>query len=169
MSIAEKLVAVAKNEQKVYDAGFEKGREIGRQIVSRTITELIDDTLETVGSYAFYGCTAMTMVSLLSLSNIKSNGFCYCLKLKVADLGNVATIGSGAFSNCRSLNTIILRNTDVVCTVSDTSCFENSYFGTSHLGGTAYVPAALLESYQADPGWSAVYCDFLAIEGSEYE
>jgi hypothetical protein len=46
-------------------------------------------------------------------------------------------------------------------------------FASGGTGGTVYVPQALITEYQNATNWSTLYaggtCNFVAIEGSEYE
>jgi hypothetical protein len=51
--------------------------------------------------------------------------------------------------------------------------FDGTPFASGGTGGTVYVPQALITEYQNNTNWSALYaqgtCNFVAIEGSEYE
>jgi hypothetical protein len=57
--------------------------------------------------------------------------------------------------------------------LSNTNTFNSTPFATSGTGGTVYVPQALITEYQNATNWSTLYsggkCNFVAIEGSEYE
>jgi hypothetical protein len=102
-----------------------------------------------IGSYAFSECSALTSVNLQNATSIRNR----------------------AFNGCRVLTTLILRGS-TVCTLDSTSLY-NTPFASNGAGGTVYVPQALIESYQTATNWSALYaagtCNFVAIEGSEYE
>ena len=70
------------------------------------------------------------------------------------------------------MTTLVLRN-DTVVTLANINAFQGTPFASGGTGGTVYVPAALIESYQTATNWSTLYasgtCNFAAIEGSEYE
>ena len=62
---------------------------------------------------------------------------------------------------------------ETVCTLSNVNAFNNTPFASGETGGTVYVPQALIEDYKIATNWSTLYeagtCNFVAIEGSEYE
>lgn len=121
-----------------------------KALIERTITEFRDDIL-----YSFHWS---------ALSNCKS--------LTLVDLPNIASIGIRSFENSSALTTIILRM-GIVCALANTSAFDNTPFASGGTGGTVYVPQALITAYQNETNWSTLYaagtCNFVAIEGSEYE
>lgn len=121
-----------------------------KAIVERTITEFKDDAVKKIDRYAFAYCTNLTSI----------------------DLPSVTILVSNAFENCSGLTTIILRGT-TLCALDNKYVLYNTPFYTGGTGGTVYVPQALIESYQNATNWSTLYaqgtCNFVAIEGSEYE
>ena len=72
-----------------------------------------------------------------------------------------------------SLNKIILRNSNAVVTLNNTSELNNTPFASGGAGGTLYVPSALISSYQSATNWSTILGystnSIQAIEGSAYE
>jgi hypothetical protein len=95
-------------------------------------------------------------------------------KLKCVDIGITTNFARPtAFKGCTSFNTLILRGNEV-STLSNLSNFEGAgAFAAGGVGGIIYVPSALIESYKTATNWSVLYaagrCNFVAIEGSEYE
>ena len=87
-------------------------------------------------------------------------------------LPKAAEIGANAFRQCAKLSTLVLGNTEGVCTLGGTNAFYGTPFASGGSGGTVYVPEALIGSYQEATNWSTLYaagsCSFQAIEGSEY-
>ncbi len=65
------------------------------------LTEIVIDTdSETVGSYAFAGCTALEKVALNRVKNIGANAFKDCASLTdIAMLNDVEYVGKDAFAN----------------------------------------------------------------------
>ena len=133
-----------------YVAKFKFNKSVARMLVDRTITEISNDLITTVGPYAFAICSNLTS----------------------ADLPNATNIDQSAFQNCTKLTRVILRNT-TICTLSSTTAFDGTPFASKGTGGTVYVPQALITEYQNATNWSKLYasgkCNFVAIEGSEYE
>ena len=191
---------------------------VAASIISKTITEYNDDSLNSVGGYAFANCSKLTSVNLPNVTSVGRNAFDGCEKLMSVDLPNaqkaetytfsqcreltsvnlsnavsigiqtfascyvlpfldlpkVAMItGQASFSYCRMLTTLVLRS-PTVCIVENVNTCNNSPFnGYEGRTGTVYVPQALIEEYQNATNWSTLYaagtCNFVAIEGSEYE
>ena len=99
-------------------------------IISRNITEFIDDVLTSIGNYAFSQCSNLTSVEF-----------------------PVATsIGSYAFYQCSNLTSVILRNTSQVATLTNTNAFDSAP------NAIIYVPDALVNDYKAASNWST-YAD----------
>ncbi len=65
----------------------------------------LPDGLTTIGSFAFYGCTALTEVTIpANVTTIGNGAFSGCTGLtEVTIPANVTTIGNGAFSGCTGL------------------------------------------------------------------
>lgn len=120
----------------------------------------------------FSGCSKLVTVNLPKVETVTNTAFYQCSSLPKLDLPCAKTIGTQAFYFAKVLTTLILRS-DTVCTLSNTNAFANSPFASNGTGGTVYVPQALIEQYQQATNWSTLYaagtCNFVAIEGSEYE
>ena len=137
-------------------------------IIDRSITEYKDNTITSIGNYAFALCTqlasvdcpnvtkigntalsscsSLTSVSLPAATTIDGGGFSFCGQLKIADLPSAASIGNSAFANCGNLKAIILRNTSVCILGSGVFVNDSSVY--------IYVPAALVDTYKAATNWS---------------
>ena len=106
----------------------------------------------------------MTLVGFYMLRN--------CKQLAYFDAYYATNISNYAFSGCEALTVLILRS-DKVCSLNSYSVFSYTPFASDGTGGTVYVPAELIESYQTASNWAFLYnagtCNFVAIEGSEYE
>jgi hypothetical protein len=106
--------------------------------------------VRSLGNYTFRGCSALTSI----------------------DLPKVTSIASSVFQNNSNFGVIILRASQV-CTLSNTNAFTSTHFASGGTGGTVFVPQALITEYQNATNWSTLYaagtCNFVAIEGSEYE
>lgn len=128
--------------------------------------------LETMGQASFDGCTALKNVNFPVLTAVSTSGFTDCSSLEMIDLPAVTSINSHGFRNCTSLETIILRSS-ALATLVNIAAFGGTPFASGGTGGTVYVPSALISEYQAATNWANLYaagtCNFVAIEGSEYE
>lgn len=125
------------------------------------------------GSSAFSGCANIEISSVSDIMEIiPTSMFNGCTKITSLDLRNVRRINTSSFRNT-TLSTIILRKSDGICELANVNAFDVTPFASGGTGGTAYVPSALIETYQNATNWSTLYaagtCNFVAIEGSEYE
>ena len=125
-----------------------------------------------LGQYVFYNCKAITSLTLPKLTSFRYYAFQYCSGLTRLDLPKLTSLVGNGVAYCSVLTTLILRS-PTVCTLANTNAFNNTPFAAGNAGGTVYVPQALIESYQTATNWSTLYaagtCNFVAIEGSEYE
>lgn len=73
------------------------------------ISVSMPDTLETIGSYAFYKCTNLKAVVIPVVETVESSAFADCKNLKTIELPEgTKTIGEEAFSGCTSFTSIYL-------------------------------------------------------------
>ena len=141
----------------------------------KSLKEVYIPTPGTFGSpatYLFENCTALTeFVAPLIRTSTTSGMFKGCSALTLVDVMG-GGLGQTYFERCSSLTTLVLRN-DTVVTLANINAFQGTPFASGGTGGTVYVPAALIESYQTATNWSTLYaagtCNFVAIERSEYE
>ena len=115
-----------------------------------------------IGSNSFYSCNSLTTVDFPVATSIGSNAFRGCSSLTTVDFPVATSIGSYAFRDCSSLTTLILRNPDVVCTLSNTNAFTSTPIASGT--GYIYVPSALVDSYKAETNWSTFADQIRAIE-----
>lgn len=129
-------------------------------------------TSKKVDTYVFVGCSALEDVDMPALEEYSMYMFRDCTALKKIDLPAITKINNAAFSGCKNLTTLVLRSNSLL-SIGSTNVFQNTPFYTGGTGGTVYVPQALVEQYQQATNWSVLYaagtCNFVAIEGSEYE
>lgn len=161
---------------------------------NNTLTSYSSDNVTNVNQYALYACTKLKSVSLPNAVTIGNNAFDICIaltdvhipaattiggsafsscnELSFLDLPSATSIGSGAFYICPKLSTLVLRSS-TVCELKNENAFNSTPFASGGTGGTVYVPSSLIASYQTASNWSTLYnagtCNFVAIEGSEYE
>lgn len=134
------------------------------------ITEFDFSNVTTLGGYVFrYG--KLTSAVLPKIEWLGYNAFYDCTTLALVDLPIAVQLNNQCFRNT-SLTTLILRKNSVVYLTAP-GVFTYTPFASGGAGGTVYVPADLIESYQTATNWSTLYaagtCNFVAIEGSVYE
>lgn len=120
---------------------------------------------------SFNGCEGLKKI-VLPLVTTVTNSQQNCTNLEYADYATASKIASSSYAGCTNFVTLVLRNNTVV-TLNNISAFAGTPFASDGTGGTVYVPQALIEQYQQATNWSILYaagtCNFVAIEGSEYE
>lgn len=166
---------------------------VAKSFLDRTIKEFNDDVITRIGNNAFARCNQLESVNLPNLNviderafydcslssivlqkvaTIAKEAFFMCSKLEKFDLLNTVAFQSMTFYKCTKLTTLILRG-DGVCPLQSINAFANTPFASGGTGGTVYVHQEFITEYQNATNWSTLYaggtCNFVAIEGSEYE
>jgi hypothetical protein len=89
----------------------DEGEEIS---LSLTKTIVVPDTITTIGSYAFAGCTASVVKLPKYITSIGDNAFYMAYAMTSIDLPKTVTsIGDKAFYGCQSLTAINIENSSV--------------------------------------------------------
>ena len=77
-------------------------------LIDHTLTALADDSVMTLGKYAFYKNNAIQSVDLPTLATVNQNAFEDCTALTTATFGALKTLGQYMFKGCTSLTTLEL-------------------------------------------------------------
>ena len=129
----------------------------------------LPDSIKSIATHAFDRVPFTGYIKLPSSLKTLSGAFRNCTKVTAFDVPTgVKSIVSSTFLNCTALDTIILRS-NTLCTLATITTFNGTPFRTTGVGGTAYVPSALISQYESATNWSSLIITFVAIEGSEYE
>lgn len=158
--------------------------EVLDALIGRIITEISNDHITNIGMYAFAGCanlstadfpavtnigiaafgecTGLTTINFPVAASIYASAFAYCIGLTTINFPAAQSIDVVAFQSCTGLTALILRNTEQVCTLSNTNAFTSTPIksGTGYI----YVPAALVDSYKAATNWTTYADQIRAIE-----
>lgn len=129
-------------------------------IIDRSITELQDDIVTELRSYAFQGCNALKKVVFGSLQTTATECFRGCAALTFADFHALTSIATNVFYDS-GLETLIIR-TNSVCTLFSTVALSGTPIASG--AGYIYVPSALVDSYKTTSPWSTYATQIRAIE-----
>ena len=114
-----------------------------------------------IGSGTFYNCTYLPSLVLKSLNDpFYADTFYECTNLLYIDTGEALTanraINANSFRRARNMSMLVFRSSNYMFTLSNVSAFADSPFASNGSGGTLYVPASLLSSYQSATNWSTI-------------
>ena len=169
--------------ESIESGGSSSGQELLDAMIDGSITE-IESNAESVKNYAFYYSNNLKSVSFPIATSIGKNAFNSCDTLTTVDFPLVTSIGEYAFNSCDALTTVdfplvtsiekyafngcdkisavILRNAEVLCTLSAANAFASTPIKTGT--GYIYVPSALIEDYKVATNWSTYATQFRALE-----
>ena len=141
-----------------YTAQFRYTGYVYSKILDRSISgEYVNNAVTSVGSFAFDSASKLKGITLPSAAIVCSNAFSNCNNLKTVDFAVLETAQAESFSECRGIVSFIVRSTVKATNeknpTTNATAFWNAY--VDYL----YVPAALVESYQADSAWSSRVTD----------
>ena len=141
-------------------------------LINRSITEINNDRVTTVGAGALTYCSSLTTVNLPSVTNAETNAFFACLNLTTINLPVVTEIGISTFAGCARLTTadfpllerirayaflscgmlttlVLRRNT--VAALEHTDAFTNTPIASGT--GYIYVPDNQVDNYKNATNW----------------
>ena len=167
---------------KMYDYSFYNRAPWGKYNIKRIIKRIIiGDGITTIGSRAFYTCSALISVTIPnSVTEIGDRAFEGCSALTSVTIPNsVTTIGEGAFSDCTNLQKVNIGNSVKTigefafnkCTnitqisseaVVPPTCESGVFFYINTSKCKLIVPKNSLDAYKQAYQWE----DFSLIEGS---
>lgn len=126
------------------------------------ITSISLPNCKTLAQRAFSACYQLESVYLPKVTSIGQYCFGSTKKMTVYDLPALTSIGVAAFQYNDGVKSLILRNTETVCTLAGSLAYNNDMFAA----GTAfiYVPAALLDTYTTATNWVRYATQFRALE-----
>lgn len=126
-----------------------------------------------VGSNMFYqsGVTFFVGPNIITLG---PSSFNRCYYLEAMDIsGSGGTMGASSFYGCSIMSTIVIRSHAVMAMANVNALNNSNPFANGKSGGTLYVPADMISSYQSATNWSTILGfpnnQILPIEGSIYE
>lgn len=113
-------------------------------LVTRSVTNYINNRVTKIGSYAFYQCPSLTSVSFPNVTSIGIQAFAQCKKLTSVSFPSAKSIGGYAFGNCSSLTSVSFPNV--------TSIEYSAFYQCSRLTTISFPNAQDIGS------WAFGYC-----------
>lgn len=135
-------------------------------LVEHSLTELKEDGIGIVESYACYKNTGLQSVELPGVSQIKANAFDACSNLEVIKLGGEGSSGSlsiaaNAFNACSKLQHLVVDR-PTMASLAAVSGFAGTPIARGE--GAVYVPNDLLSTYKSDNVWK----NFFIVDKTKY-
>lgn len=96
--------------------------DIEDSIVRRTITSYSNDTLTSVGAFAFHSCTKLTSVNLPKATSLSNSAFNNCTALTSINIPLVTSITTQSFYGCSALETLNLPSVKTTGTQGIRNC-----------------------------------------------
>ena len=172
MAIADKLQTIAENEQKVYEAGARKGKELFTKLADGSITDVTADDLAGVTELrrnAFSYSSIKNIELPNTLITIGQSSFGYCQGIRSIEIpDSVQTIGESVFNGSWQIKTITIGagvksignyafniSSNAVYTIRATTppTIQPSTFYAS-ANPTFYVPQGCAEAYKTATNWA---------------
>ncbi|MGN0773599.1 MAG: leucine-rich repeat domain-containing protein [Candidatus Ventricola sp.] len=131
-------------------AQFRYNGYVYTKLIDRSISgDYTNETVMSVGDYAFNRCSALTSVSLPAATTIGSNSFQNCTALTSISLPTATSIGSYAFQGCSALSSITLPAVTSIGEYAFQSCSALTIVSLSaatSIGGYAFFSCSKFEA-----------------------
>ena len=131
-------------------AQFKFNGLISTKLVERTLRgEYTNETVKSIGSYAFHGCTSLTSVSFPVVTSVGTNAFQNCTSLTSVSFPVATYLGGYAFHTCRSLTSVNFPAVTSIGTnafYSCTSLTSVSFPVATYIGSSAFCSCRSLTS-----------------------
>lgn len=135
--------------------------DVAKGIIDKSITEISNSEITSVGDYVFYCCFDLTGIDFPNATSIGTSAFYACRNLTIVDFPKVTNIKATALNYAEKLHTLILRSTTMVTLGSATALRSTAiHAGTGYI----YVPRSLVDSYKTATNWTSYTNQFRALE-----
>ena len=123
--------------------------DVLKTVLNRSITEFVDNEIETIGVYAFTSCSAMTKVDVPSVTTLGNYAFSSCTALTEFGGEEATSIGNYAFTGCSVLASVNLPKLKTIGQYAFQNCTAlQSYDGeeVTTIGAYAFTGCSALIS-----------------------
>lgn len=93
------------------------------RILDRSITEIADENVKTIGMYSFSTCKALTTVNFPGATEIGIHAFEYCTALKTISFPSLTLIQQFAFEECSALTAIRFPMLETIKKTAFVKCY----------------------------------------------
>lgn len=141
-------------------------------ILNRTITEIVNDRITSIGNYALQGSKSLTKLIVPNVKRLEAYSVSSCSALQEIDFSSVEFIGQQALAAfpCKKLvlpkiksiyvqaflsakiEALVITQSDSIATLNNVSAFSATPIAKGT--GFVYVPDNLVESYKSATNWS---------------
>ena len=118
-------------------------------LINRSITEINNDRVTIIGSYAFQGCSRLTSADFPNATVIGTQAFRDCSRLTSADFPNATAIGTHAFRSCSQLTSVDFHSVTSIGEYAFGSCSQLTsvdFHSVTSIGTYAFQGCSRLNS-----------------------
>ena len=116
------------------------------------LTDLNFPIAKNISTQCFRGCSSLVEVTFPEATHVEAYAFYGDKALTKVRLPKVKSFGVSALNGCTGLTTLIIEQTDAICTLAG-NVFANSSVASGT--GYVYVPDNLVDTYKSYTNWSA--------------
>lgn len=118
-------------------------------IIDRSITEILDNYVTSIGISAFDGCSALTTAGFPAVTRIGNYAFRRCSALTTVDFPAVTSIGTDVFYSCPKLTTVDFPAVTSIGNSAFHSCSKLAtvdFSAAVHIGSGAFYWCSVLRT-----------------------
>ena len=129
------LVSVTINSNSIVSKNYTSDSSLAQMFGTKVKEYNIGDSVTSIGSYAFSGCSGFTSIEIPnSVTSIGNAAFRNCSSLTSITIpNNVTSIGEGAFNGCSGLQKVIVSAIAVWCGINFGNGTGNPLYWAKHL------------------------------------
>ena len=145
------LTSVTINSNDIVSKNYTSASNLGTIIANRVKEYIIGDNVESIGDYAFYGCSELTSVTIgNSVTSIGDYAFGSSGLTSVTIPESVTSIGGYVFSGCDYLSGISVNRTEP----EKYNCYYSAFDNIDYNRVVLYVPKGYEKAYAQCNPWS---------------